>query len=104
MSADDYGEPCTTQRLRAMVADLRPDILAHSTTAWAADEIDRLRAKLAALKARRCDGCANWDGNVTLYNGEGICRTNEIIVDDCGGGAGLFTMPDFACNAWEPKP
>ena len=40
----------------------RPTFWEHSTTKWAADEIDSLRAELAALKRRRrCDGCVRWE-------------------------------------------
>ena len=44
-----YGEPKTVERLRAMVAQLDPETRECSTTWWAADEIERLRAEVAFL-------------------------------------------------------
>lgn len=107
MSADSYGEPFTVQRLRAMVATLPSNIREHSTTEWAADEIDSLRAELAALKARRCDGCKwytpehssygacampNEERPMSLYFFDSSTAMPEVLVD-----------ADHACNAWEAR-
>lgn len=48
-------------------------------------------AELAALKARRCDGCGEWH-NYAAYPGLGRCRQIEHDVDD-----------DFACNCWAER-
>lgn len=103
MSADSYGEPFTVQRLRAMVATLPSNIREHSTTKWAADEIDSLRAELAALKARRCDGCVHWGTVYASGPHVGMAPCGEQLVDDCGCGAAPMTTPDHACNAWEAR-
>lgn len=103
MSADSYGEPFTVQRLRAMVATLPSNIREHSTTKWAADEIDSLRAELAALKARRCDGCVRWGAVYVSGPYAGMASCDGQPVDDCGCGAAPMTTPDHACNAWEAR-
>lgn len=57
-------------------------------------ERDEARAIVAAMMARRCDGCRHW----TRHNPEeGFHR---------GGCGDLFiiTDPDFYCNEWEAKP
>lgn len=43
--------------------------------------------ELAALKARRCDGCKWWD--------RGQCLALSRLIE---------TRADFSCAAWEPKP
>ena len=48
-------------------------------------------AELAALKARRCDGCAHW-------------FPIDFGVNGCEAIFGLRTKADFACNAWTAKP
>lgn len=116
MSADDYGEPFTVQRLRGMVANLHPDIREHSTTAWAADEIDSLRAELAALKARRCDGCDHawrtddfpperpgymWCGLVNHRHG----NEAPMVLDARHLGLSVPQVhPSHSCAAWTEKP
>ena len=69
-------------------------------------EIQRGReaaAELAALKARRCDGCVRWGAVYVsgLYAGMASCDGQPV--DDCGCGAMPMTAPDHACNAWEAR-
>ena len=116
MSADSYGEPFTVQRLRAMVATLPSNIREHSTTEWAADEIDSLRAELAALKARRCDGCAWYVPDPAFMSPEsafGTCAmphsgpTPEppvsLYMDGEPIRVDVLVDADHACNAWEAR-
>ena len=42
------SEPFTVERLREMMEGATPEVRESSTVLWAADEIDRLRALLAA--------------------------------------------------------
>lgn len=59
-------------------------------------ELDLLRDELAALKARRCDGCAYWRGrNVELgrcvYDPNG---PKSFLVED------MYVRPHHHCAAW----
>ena len=49
-----------------------------------------LATELAALKARRCDGCSWWSTERGATYG--FCEA----FNDCA------TKPDHACNAWTP--
>ena len=60
--------------------------VACETMASAADELVALRAELAALKARRCDGCAH-------YEHDAGCHRLVTLV-----------RADFSCAAWTEKP
>lgn len=67
-------------------------------------ELDTLRFELAALKARRCDGCVRWGAVYVSGPYAGMASCDGQPVDDCGCGAAPMTTPDHACNAWTPKP
>ena len=58
--------------------------------------------ELAALKARRCDGCANWTplgrgewGDCAALGDSTVGMVNDMFV--------LSTTPDHYCAAWAPK-
>ena len=57
------------------------------------DEGQRLKAELAALKARRCDGC-------NYYTRSWIGRRCAEGIEDMGG---AHVRPDFSCKLWEAK-
>ena len=58
------------------------------------DEIVELKAELAALKARRCDGCEHWGGpDNTFCIGYGVCLGEPYEKFPPG--------VDFCCKLWE---
>lgn len=66
-------------------------------------ELDALRAELAALKARRCDGCAHYGSSPGV--GFGRCALAERYDEAMSvGSAVLHVKPDHSCAAWTEKP
>lgn len=63
--------------------------MSRSTLRLLVEEAHSTADELAALKARRCDGCVHWTQH---HLGRGEC-----------GPLGYWFDADHACNAWEPK-
>lgn len=64
-----------------------------------AERLKLARAELAALKARRCDGCVHY-GRCDL-----VARLDAPAMElDADESAELLVDADHACNAWTPKP
>ena len=60
----------------------------------AADEIDRLRAALAARDAQRCGTCAYW---TPVHDGVGFCDNGTSACNS------QSWPPDHGCPYWRPK-
>lgn len=76
------------------MSNAEPISISHTCVVGALDQLIAARAELAALKARRCEGCAWWRCNEKRPTG---------LVGSCGslGASGIHA--DFACNAWRPR-
>ncbi len=69
---------------------------------------DGAAAELAALKARRCDGCDCFMVADHAETGYGFCLLPNVdyrgAMTGPWGGRCPQVRPDHACNAWRPKP
>lgn len=74
------------------------------------DAIEALSARLAALEARRCDGCAH--SNTEHYSKEGTWLVCLLADNEEGGSPAyvavedypLVVSPSHSCAAWTEKP
>ena len=83
----------------------------HHPDCGLADTLDLLQvaeAEMAALKARRCDGCDCFMVADHAETGYGFCLLPNVdyrgAMTGPWGGHCPQVRPDHACNAWRPKP
>lgn len=92
-TAREHTTACLFGRTPEMVHREAYTIIASSLLATATE--------LAALKARRCDGCTWWRPD-EQPSGWGTCDTDQPT-DGPFIALALITAPDHACNAWTAR-